>query len=80
VRLLGFNASGLKSSEGQLNLLDSEKQDRWKKALSAVDKMRDRYGEKSVSLAAGMRGRWKEKVHENPASLPGKGPGGSQKG
>jgi DNA polymerase IV len=74
VRLLGVNASGLESREGQLNLLDREKQERWRKALTAVDKLRDRYGESSVSLAAGMRGRWKEKVHENPASLPGKQP------
>jgi len=74
IRLLGVNASSLESSEGQLNLLDSEKQERWRKALTAVDKLRDRYGESSVSLAAGMKGRWKEKVHENPAGLPGKKP------
>ncbi len=80
VRLLGVNASGLESREGQLNLLDSEKQERWRKALGAMDKLRDRYGESSVSLAAGMRGRWKEKVHENPASLPGKEPRKNTKG
>jgi DNA polymerase-4 len=60
--------------EGQLNLLESEKSERWRKALGAVDRMRDKFGESSVSLAAGLNSRFREKVHENPASLPGKDP------
>ena len=41
---------------------------------SAMDHIRDKYGEKSVSIATGLRGRVRERVHENPAGLPGKGP------
>jgi DNA polymerase-4 len=74
VRLLGVHASGLESSEGQLNLLGEDRTNRWRKALSAVDQLRDKFGEDSVSLANGLRGRFRERVHENPAGLPGKTP------
>jgi len=43
-------------------------------ALAAADRLRDKYGESAVSLASGMRGRFRERTHENPASLPGKNP------
>jgi DNA polymerase-4 len=74
IRLLGVHVSGLESGEGQLNLLGEDKTSRWRKALSAVDRMRDKFGEDSVSLATGMKGRFRERVHENPAGLPGKTP------
>jgi DNA polymerase-4 len=74
IRLLGVNASGLEQDEGQLNLLAEPATDRWRKALSAVDQIRDKFGEQSVSLASGMRGRFRERVHENPVGLPGKEP------
>ncbi len=74
VRLLGVHASGLEPGEGQLNLLNEPNTDRWRKAFSAVDQMRDKFGEDSVSLATGLRGRFRERVHENPAGLPGKTP------
>lgn len=73
IRLIGVQASSLDRTEGQLNLLETEKQERWRKALSAVDRMRDRYGESSVSLATGMGSGFRERVQENPAGLPGKG-------
>ncbi|HLG96962.1 MAG TPA: DNA polymerase IV [Bryobacteraceae bacterium] len=75
IRLLGVHASGLESDEGQLNLLDEASTQRWRKALSAVDQIRDKFGEDSVSLATGLKGRFRERVHENPAGLPGKTPG-----
>ncbi|HEV2687229.1 MAG TPA: DNA polymerase IV [Bryobacteraceae bacterium] len=74
IRLLGVHASGFESGEGQLSLLSEDKTDRWRKALSAVDQIRDKFGEDSVSLATGMKGRFRERVHENPAGLPGKTP------
>ena len=74
VRLLGVHASGLKAEEGQLSLLDEGNTNRWRNALSAVDRIRDKFGEDSVSLGTGMRGRFRERVHENPAGLPGKTP------
>jgi DNA polymerase-4 len=72
IRLLGVHASGLKPAEGQLNMLDETNTNRWRKAMSAVDRLRDKFGEDSVSLAMGLRGRFRERVHENPAGLPGK--------
>jgi DNA polymerase-4 len=72
VRLLGVQASSLESSEGQLSLLESERGRKWRNALGAVDHLRDRFGEKSVSLASGLQGLYEERVHENPASLPGR--------
>jgi DNA polymerase-4 len=73
VRLLGVHVSGW-SDEGQMRLLDEGKHERWQKALEAADKLRDKYGDSAVSLAAGMRGRFREKTHENPVGLPGKRP------
>jgi DNA polymerase-4 len=74
IRLLGVHASGFEAGEGQLNLLEEPANDRWRKALSAVDRLRDKFGEDSVSLATGLKGRFRERVHENPAGLPGKDP------
>ncbi len=74
IRLLGVQATGLESDEGQLNLLAEESANRWRKALTAVDQLRDKFGEDSVSLAMGMKGRFRERVHENPTGLPGKTP------
>jgi DNA polymerase-4 len=74
VRLLGVHAGGLVGSEGQLNLLEAERSERWRKAVTAMDKVKDKFGEGSVHIAAAMRGSWREKVHENPAGLPGKVP------
>jgi DNA polymerase-4 len=72
VRLLGVAASSLEPSEGQLSLLEQERSERWKRALGAVDHLRNRFGEKSVSLAGGLGGDYAEKTHENPAGLPGR--------
>lgn len=74
IRLLGVQASNFEQEQGQLDLLDPESQERWSRALAAADKLRDRFGEAAVSLASGMKGRYHERVHENPASLPGKTP------
>ncbi|HLJ18163.1 MAG TPA: DNA polymerase IV [Bryobacteraceae bacterium] len=74
VRLVGVHAGSLEAREGQMNLLAEGKNERWRKAFSAVDRIRDKYGESSVSLAAGMKGTFRERVHENPAGLPGKEP------
>ncbi len=74
IRLLGVQASSFTASQpDQINLLEGTRQQRWKDALAAADRLRDRFGESSVSLAAGMRGNFRERTHENPAGLPGKG-------
>jgi len=72
VRLLGVHASGWAGGEEQLDLLGEERHERWRQALAAADRMRDRYGESAVSLAASMRGKFRERTHENPVGLPGK--------
>jgi DNA polymerase IV len=78
VRLLGVHTSSFTTAEAnQINLLEGTRQQRWKDALAAADRLRDKFGESSVGLAAGMRGGFRERVHENPASLPGKSKGKS---
>jgi len=72
VRLLGVQTSSFETQPEQINWLESGQQKRWKDALAAADKLRDKFGESSVSLAAGMRGSFRERTHENPAGLPGK--------
>jgi DNA polymerase-4 len=72
VRLLGVQASSFEDQTEQINLLEGNRQQRWKDALAAADRLRDKFGESSVSLAAGMRGSFRERTHENPAGLPGK--------
>ncbi len=61
-----------KRRRSKLDLLEGNRQQRWKDALAAADKLRDKFGESSVTLAAGMRGQFRERTHENPAGLPGK--------
>lgn len=80
IRLLGVQVANLSRREGQLSLLDQDRSDRWRKALGAADAMRDKYGESSVSLAASLKGKFRERVHENPAALPGKQPRKQPKG
>jgi DNA polymerase-4 len=74
IRLLGVYAGSLEDQQGQMNLLEESKTERWRKALTAMDQIRDKYGETSVSIATGLKGRVRERVHENPAGLPGKTP------
>ncbi len=72
IRLLGVQASHFTSQAAQIDLLDGNRQQRWKDALAAADKLRDKFGESTVGLAAGLKGGFRERTHENPASLPGK--------
>lgn len=72
VRLLGVQTSHFSTQAAPIDLLDGNRQQRWKDALAAADKLRDKFGESSVGLAAGLRGGFRERTHENPAGLPGK--------
>jgi DNA polymerase IV len=74
IRLLGVHAASFEATDSQLDLLNGDRHQRWNRALSAADRLRDKYGESSVSLASGMRGGFRERTHENPAGLPGKHP------
>ncbi|HVN04857.1 MAG TPA: DNA polymerase IV [Bryobacteraceae bacterium] len=64
VRLLGVQASGFGEVQDQLDLLDEGKHEKWEQALAAADRLRDKYGDSAVSLAAGMRGVFRERTHE----------------
>ena len=69
VRLLGVHLSGLEEAEGQLPLIDGDRHQRWQQALSAADRLRDKFGDSVLSLGSALRGQYREKTHENPASL-----------
>ena len=75
VRLLGVHASGWDEAGGQLGLLDQERHDRWVQATAAADKMRDKFGDAAVSLAASLKGRYRQRTHDSPPGLPGKDAG-----
>ncbi len=72
VRLLGVQASGFDEAPVQGDLLQGQDREKWQQALLAADRLRDRFGEKSVALGTGMKGGFRERTHENPAALPGK--------
>jgi DNA polymerase-4 len=72
VRLVGVHASSFEGLAEQGNLLEDHRRQRWQQALSAADRLRDKFGEASVSLASGLKGGFRERTHENPAGLPGK--------
>jgi DNA polymerase-4 len=76
VRLLGVQASSFSELPSQQGLLEPLAHEKWKQALSTVDRLRDKFGESSVTLGTGMKGSFRERTHENPAALPGKSKAG----
>ncbi len=72
VRLLGVQASSFAEEKTQRDFLQDNARGKWQQALSAADRLRDKFGESSVTLATGMKGGFRERTHENPAALPGK--------
>jgi DNA polymerase-4 len=80
VRLLGVHVSLWSGDDRQLNLIGEEKHRKWSQALAAADRLRDKFGESAVSLASSLRGSFRERTHENPASLPGSRKKGSRSG
>src|SRR5205807_7720775 len=62
VRLLGVHASNFQDAPEQMDLLGvDEKQRKWTQALSATDRLPDKYGESAVSLAKGLAGTFPER-------------------
>ncbi len=72
VRLLGVQASYFDGQASQGELIEGDRRQRWERALSAADHLRDKFGESSITLATGMKGGFRERTHENPAGLTGK--------
>jgi len=64
VRLLGVHASSWGEGGEQMDLLGEEKHEKWRQALAAADRLRDKFGESAVSLASGMKGQFRERTHE----------------
>ena len=74
IRLLGVHAGSLQSGpDHQQALFGRDRTKKWSKALQAVDTLRDRFGESSVGLAAALGHARRERVHENPSGLAGRG-------
>jgi DNA polymerase-4 len=74
IRLLGVHASNFEDEPEQMDLLDGDARNRWMQALSASDRLRDKYGDKAIFLAGGMVSNVRERVHENPAERKSKKP------
>ncbi len=72
IRLLGVHVGSLRENEGQLDLIEGARKKKWSQALRAADALRDRFGESALGLAAAMKHGRRERVHENPAGLPGR--------
>ena len=72
VRLVGVQTSHFDERSAQTDLIEGDRRRRWQQALSAADRLRDKFGESSVTLATGLKGGFRERTHENPAGLPGK--------
>jgi DNA polymerase IV len=73
IRLLGVHAGSLEHAEGQMSLLEEPRTARLREAFRSVDHIRDRFGERTVSLAKTLGTAIRERVHDNPFGLPGKG-------
>ncbi len=68
VRLIGVHAGSLVHTAGQMNLLDGGKSDRWRRALSTADRLRDKFGESAVSLGTAMQGRAKKRTEQSKST------------
>lgn len=67
VRLLGVRVSNLEQTSGQLSFGTTTDQSRWQQALTAADRMRDRFGDGAISLGSALNAKFRERTHENPA-------------
>jgi DNA polymerase-4 len=72
IRLLGVHASNFEDTPVQMDLLEGDPRQKWVRALTASDRLRDKYGDSAIFLAKGMSSTFRERVHENPAERPEK--------
>jgi DNA polymerase-4 len=70
IRLIGVQTSGFEETEGQLDLLASDKNEKLKRVFSAADTLRDKFGDSSVNLAHSLKGRFRERVHDALTKKP----------
>ena len=67
IRLVGVHASNFEQDPVQMDLLEGDPRQKWVRALTASDRLRDKYGDSTIFLAKGMPSKFRERVHENPA-------------
>ena len=70
IRLIGVHTAGFSETEGQLDLLDRDKNEKLKRVFTAADSLRDKFGEGSVNLAGALRGRFRERIHDGLTKKP----------
>jgi DNA polymerase-4 len=70
IRLIGVQTTGFEETEGQLDLLAGDRNEKLKRAFNAADILRDKFGDASVSLAGGLKGRFRERVHDALTKKP----------
>src|SRR5437879_8046027 len=76
VRLLGVSTSHFEESDAetpvgtQLDLLapapENNQHQRWGQAMATADKLRDKFGDRSVVLGTSLKRNLRERIHENP--------------
>src|SRR5947209_5113806 len=72
IRLLGVHASNFDDASEQMDLLQGDQRQKWARALSATDRLRDKYGDSTIFMAKAMGGTFRERVQENPVEKPEK--------
>jgi DNA polymerase-4 len=75
IRLLGVQVSNLVDRAPQPSLLTGQEDAKWRKALQAADKLKDKYGLDTLHLGAALDGRYRDRVHESAPKDPRKKPG-----
>ena len=73
IRLLGVGVTNLESAPAaQLELLETNTEQRRQRALETADLLRDRFGETAIRLAGGLQRNLRERVHDQMPEEPGK--------
>jgi DNA polymerase-4 len=73
VRLIGLQVAQLSRTTPQPNLLTGSEDAKWRQALKAADKLKDKFGENALNLGGALAGRYRDRVHEAaPKALPRK--------
>lgn len=64
VRLIGVQVSHFSTGSPQPSLLTGEEDRRWRSALKAADKLKDKFGDSALHLGGALKGLYKDRVHE----------------
>lgn len=64
VRLLGVHVGQFTTTTPQPNLLTGHDDHKWRSALKAADKLKDKFGQDTLHLGGALKGIYKDRVHE----------------